>query len=120
MARTELKSLTDMESFRKELRVQIENILVGKSVDKSLESAWSKCRNAMDETVKEVNSKLKEVLAPTEDSNITNSDAEKALASCERAHKLRQAIKICATSGEVYWMWKLQPGEELPDRYEYV
>ena len=117
---TELKSLTDMESFRKELRVQIENILVGKPVDKSLESEWAKCGNAMDETVKEVNSKLKEVLAPMADSEITNSDAEKALVNCERAHKIRQAIKICTTSGEVYWMWKLQPGEKVPDRHEYV
>ena len=107
-----------MEDYREELKLQIDRISVGKAVEAKLQERWTACNTALANVVGDVEVLQTETLAGKAVEE--EGDFLKNATKCERAHKIRQAIKICSTTGEVYWMWRLQPGEKVPDRHEYV
>ena len=109
-------ALEAMVDYRNELKLEIDNLLVGNPTSKALFDKWSKCKSAMNQVQTEVATKLKDSL----DNEPDDLNAEREVVSCERSLKLRQAIKICSESGLVYWLWKLQPGEEKPRNCEVV
>lgn len=116
--KTKVPSLASIENYRKELKLQVENIIVGKSVTKSLAESARQAFKDIDKVPEEIKKALTSTL--TTNQGISDSEVSTVIHGCERALKLRQAIKICSDDGRVYWMWKLQPGEKIPDNYEIV
>lgn len=112
---TKAKIDTDLEKLEKygnEVKLQITALLNGKEVTESLTKAWDECKKLIEEPAKEI---LEAALKEGLNKDATVEDSANILASSERFLKIRQAIKICSSSGEEYWMWKLQPGEKPPE-----
>ena len=113
MAETEMSSLKAMREYQAEMQLQIDMAITGEPITAKLEDRWKACKEALAGAAEEINKKLEETLSPDNKQGLVES--ERRLVDCERALKLRQAIKICSPDGAVYWMWKLQPGEEIRD-----
>ena len=115
--KTKNKQSESLEAYREEVQLQIENILVGKPVTDKLSAVAERCKKDLDAVPKNVKDTIKSTLTIK---GLTQTEVDDTIADCERALKLRQAIKICTENGLVYWMWKLQPGEEIPDGHKVV
>ena len=115
--KSKIPALDAMENYRDELQLQIDSILVGKPVDKAIADSLGICLSSLDNVTTEVNNELQRV---ANDKKLSDLDTHEVFANCDRAHKLRQAIKICTKEGDTYWLWKLQPGEKIPQGYQKV
>lgn len=116
-----IASLADMKSYQTELKIQIDRILVGTAITESLKTAADKAIEAVKNTTEEIKKQLPNLLAPTQsDTDMTAAENEAGIVECETALKIRQAIKICTSHDQVYWLWRLQPGEKAPENSQKV
>jgi hypothetical protein len=113
----EVASLKTMEKYRKELRTQIENLIVGKPITKSLSDMAPQSLSSLNNIAKEIKLTVTAALSAKE---ISDGEVSSVIHDCERALKLNQAIKMCNGDGVSYWMWRLQPGEKAADKLDMI
>lgn len=113
--KTKVPSLEQLEKYRRELRLQIENVIAGKAITKNLSNAAKSAFTDINNIPTEVKDAVTDALTAK---NISDGEVSSVIHDCERALKLRQAVKICSNDGVIHWMWRLQPGEKVIDLYE--